>query len=86
MGRVFRRQKKEERNMSANNDMRMAKMNMQQKNVAVSLILTFLFGGLGLLYSSILWGVIAGVIEVILFASPFSRLDSGLSCGFPSAY
>ena len=58
--------------MSSGNEMKVvqaqAQIQLQQKSVAISVILTFLFGGLGLLYASITWGLICLVIDGILLA------------------
>ncbi len=50
----------------ADSDMRMMRVQMQQKSVAVACILTLVFGGLGMLYTSIGWGLTAILFEIIV--------------------
>ena len=47
--------------------LKIAALKAQQKNLAAGVVLTVLFGGLGLLYVSIMAGIIAIVIGLVLF-------------------
>jgi hypothetical protein len=40
--------------------------NGSQKSLAVGILLTFFFGGLGMFYTSIKWGIIGLIVELIL--------------------
>ncbi len=49
-------------------DMRAAaRVSMESKNLAVGVILTLVFGGLGMLYTSIFWGLVGLTIEVVVW-------------------
>ncbi|MDR1932353.1 MAG: hypothetical protein LBQ57_05955 [Spirochaetales bacterium] len=43
--------------------------NGQQKNLAVGVILTIFFGGLGMFYTSVKWGIIGIIGEAIAWAT-----------------
>ena len=45
---------------------RIARAMIQSKSVGLAFLLTFLFGPLGLLYVSILWGIVLTIAAVIL--------------------
>lgn len=44
---------------------RIARMQMQQKSMGVGLVLTFIFGGFGIFYTSTLGGILCSIIEVL---------------------
>lgn len=46
---------------------RLAKAQMQQKNMLVGLLLTFFFGGFGVFYCTTIGGIICTILEVILW-------------------
>lgn len=47
---------------------------MQQKNLAIGLLLTFFFGGLGTLYASVGWGIFFIILEFLLWVAAFFTL------------
>ena len=49
---------------------------VSSKNLGLAIILTILFGGLGLLYASVVGGIIIGSLEIIAFF--FALLTFGL--------
>jgi hypothetical protein len=55
----------------------MLQAQMMSKNVGIAAILTFFFGGLGLLYVSIIAGLIATVIEIVIFIVGFFTVGIG---------
>lgn len=50
----------------------------QSKSLGVGLLLTFLFGGLGVLYVSILGGILLGVLEVIAVVITVATFGIGI--------
>lgn len=64
----------------ADSDMRMMRVQMQQKNLGIACLLTLFFGGLGMLYTSIIWGSIAVILElvVVIVALVAAALTFGL--------
>ena len=56
----------------------LATANLMSKNVGLGVFLTLFFGGFGLLYANILWGVIGVVVEIVLVIVAIFTLGIGL--------
>jgi hypothetical protein len=56
----------------------LATANLMSKNVGLGVFLTLFFGGLGLLYANILWGVIGVIVEIVLIIVAVFTLGLGL--------
>ncbi|MDL2307560.1 hypothetical protein LJC48_06005 [Desulfovibrio sp. OttesenSCG-928-C06] len=63
--------------MSQSDAMKVEKLKLMAKSLPIGVILTLLFGGLGVIYASILGGIICTVIEIILFILAFVTLGFG---------
>ena len=56
----------------------LATANLMSKNVGLGVFLTLFFGGLGLLYANVLWGVIGVIVEIVLIIVAVFTLGLGL--------
>lgn len=64
--------------MSSNDTKAMITANLMSKNLGVGVFLTLFFGGIGLLYANITWGIIGVIVEVVLVIVAILTFGLGL--------
>lgn len=55
-------------------DLNTAKISLQGKNLGLGVVLTIIFGGLGMFYLSVGWGLIGLFFEAVLWLATFLTL------------
>lgn len=63
--------------MSQNEGIKVEKFKLMSKSMPIGVILTLLFGGLGVFYTSITAGIVCTIIEGILVFAAFVTLGLG---------
>lgn len=61
-----------------NDNLAIAKIQLQSKSMGLGIVLTLLFGGFGMFYVSILSGIICSIIELVLLFISFLTFGLGV--------
>ncbi|CAK7031826.1 MAG: hypothetical protein DELT_02822 [Desulfovibrio sp.] len=72
--------------MSGNDAVAAARIQLQAKSMVAGILLTLLFGGLGVFYVSIFWGILCTLFEIVLLIIAILTLGYGFALILPAHF